>query len=335
MISAKQLAGILCAAVMTCGGPARAQTPPPPQHAANLARGVNILGYDKAFWRDHTQGRFKERYFTMLREAGFTAVRVNLTPFAYMDDKLALSPHWLDTLDWVVARSLATGLTPVLDLHEFGTMAADPEGNQPKFLAVWRQLAERYRNQPPEVVFELLNEPNGKLTDALWNSYAAEALAIVRKSNPTRKVIIGPGHWNGIDSLPALVLPEQDRNLIVTVHYYDPMRFTHQGAPWSADNKGYSGITWTGSAAEKQAVDTRLGQAADWGRVHARPLFLGEFGAYDKGDMASRARYTAQVARTAERLGMGWAYWQFDSDFIVYDIDQDAWVAPIRDALTK
>jgi endoglucanase len=49
--------------------------------------------------------------------------------------------------------------------------------------------------------------------------------------------------------------------------------------------------------------------------------------------MESRARYTAAVARTAERLGWSWAYWQFDSDFVVYDIPNSQWIAPIHRAL--
>jgi endoglucanase len=39
------------------------------------------------------------------------------------------------------------------------------------------------------------------------------------------------------------------------------------------------------------------------------------------------------VARTAEKLGFCWAYWQFDADFIVYNIDKEQWVKPILDAL--
>ena len=62
-------------------------------------------------------------------------------------------------------------------------------------------------------------------------------------------------------------------------------------------------------------------------------MFLGEFGAYEKGDMPSRVRWTDFVTRQAEKLGWSWAYWQFDSDFIVYDIDNERWVEPIRDAL--
>jgi endoglucanase len=49
--------------------------------------------------------------------------------------------------------------------------------------------------------------------------------------------------------------------------------------------------------------------------------------------MESRLRYTGFVAREAERLGWSWAYWQFDSDFVVYDIEHDRWVEPLRDAL--
>jgi endoglucanase len=47
----------------------------------------------------------------------------------------------------------------------------------------------------------------------------------------------------------------------------------------------------------------------------------------------ARVRWTAHVARTAESLGWAWTYWQFDSDFIVYDIDKDSWVEPILKAL--
>ena len=39
------------------------------------------------------------------------------------------------------------------------------------------------------------------------------------------------------------------------------------------------------------------------------------------------------AAWSAEKLGWSWAYWQFDSDFIVYNINEDHWVEPIRDAL--
>ena len=53
-----------------------------------LGRGVNILGYDP-IWRSQDKARFQAKYFQLLKEAGFTSVRINLQPFRLMEgDKL-------------------------------------------------------------------------------------------------------------------------------------------------------------------------------------------------------------------------------------------------------
>lgn len=300
---------------------------------SKMARGVNIIGYDDELWKDHTIGRFKEAYFKKIKEAGFSSIRVNLFPFSHMDSNYQIKTAWLETLDWVVKNGLKAKLMVILDLHEYNAMADDPVAKKEMFLSVWRQLAPRYKDQPNQVVFELLNEPNQKLSVELWNTYLEEAINLVRQTNPNRTLIIGPGNWNGIESLPTLILPNEDKNIVVTVHFYHPMPFTHQGAWWSKENKDLSGIQWTGTESEKADVISKLKAAADWSKANNRPIFLGEFGAYDKADMDSRARYTAFVARTAEKFGFSWAYWQFDSDFIVYDIVKETWVKPILNAL--
>jgi endoglucanase len=269
----------------------------------------------------------------MIKDAGFSTVRINLNPFTQMDSQNKINPGWLETLDWVVTKGLDANLMIILDLHEYTTMADNPEAKKEMFLSFWKQIAPRYKDKSANVVFELLNEPNQKLTLDMWNSFLAEAVKIIRESNPERTLIIGPGNWNGIESLNTLKLPENDRNIIVTVHFYHPMRFTHQGAAWADEYKNLSGIKWTATPDEKEEVKSKLKVASDWSLKNDRPIFLGEFGAYDKGDMDSRARYTAFVARTAEKLGFSWAYWQFDSDFIVYNIDKECWVEPILDAL--
>ena len=55
---------------------------------------------------------------------------------------------------------------------------------------------------------------------------------------------------------------------------------------------------------------------------------------YDKAPMESRVRYLTFLVGTMEKLGWSWAYWQFDSDFILYDVKNDKWIEPVRDALT-
>jgi endoglucanase len=324
---------VLFMASLSMNYKALAQTVTATDQSIKIGRGVNILGYDNEFWQDHTKGRFKEQYFKMIKEAGFSSVRINLYPFKFMDSQYKLNPKWLETLDWAINKGLEADLMIILDLHEYNAMADNPEAKKEMFLSFWKQVAPRYKDKSDRVIFEILNEPNQKLTVEMWNTFLAEAVKIIRESNPNRTLIIGPGNWNGIESLNTLKLPENDRNIIVTVHFYHPMRFTHQGAPWSRENKNLSGIKWTGTVEEKEEVVSKLKVAADWALKYDRPIFLGEFGSYDKADMDSRARYTAFVARTAEKLGFSWAYWQFDSDFIVYNIDKECWVEPILNAL--
>ena len=145
-----------------------------------------------------------------------------------------------------------------------------------------------YATAPANVVFEILNEPSRKLTPSLWNEYLADALAVIRKTNPSRTVIVGPGYWNSIDHLSELELPATDTNLIVTVHYYTPMDFTHQGAAW-VDRKDKLGVDWLGTDKDLSLIKTNFDKASSWAKDHHRPVFLGEFGTYDKAPMDSRA----------------------------------------------
>jgi endoglucanase len=317
---------------------AAAESPSPKETGSfeqnkRLGRGVNIIGYDP-LWRSRSKARIQNEHFKLIKEAGFSSVRINLHPFRYgnADASYKLSRTWFETLDWAIGQALSNELMVILDFHEFGAMGRDPTGNKSRFLAIWKQIAERYKDYPNKVIFEILNEPSRELTAELWNQLLREALAVIRRGNPGRTVIIGPAQWTNINSLERLELPESDRNIIVTVHYYSPMEFTHQGASWTG-HKDKVGIEWNGTFEERQAIVRDFEKARAWSQKHNRPMFLGEFGAYDRADMPSRVRYINFVTRQAEKMGWSWAYWQFDSDFVVYDIPNKKWIEPIRDAL--
>ncbi len=310
--------------------PAAPAAPDPFDQVKQMRRGVNILGYDP-FWKDETKARFKENHFTRIHDGGFQTVRVNLHAFRYMDSDNRLPAEWLRKLDWIVDKALASKLIVILDEHDFQALGEDAT-KAPKLLSFWRQISERYQSRPPQVLFEILNEPNSKLTGESWNALLKEALAIIRKTNPTRNVVIGPASWNSITALNTLELPDGDRHIIATVHYYIPMEFTHQGAPWNKSTANLSGIAW-GSEPERQRVEKDFAGVQQWSDSHKRPILLGEFGAYDKGDIDSRVRYTSFVARTAESHGWAWAYWQFDGDFVVFDMAKDDWNHQIHRAL--
>jgi endoglucanase len=299
-----------------------------------LGRGVNILGYDP-IWKDLQKARFQEQYFRLIKEAGFSHVRINLHPFRdakFLADGV-IAAEWFTTLDWAVQHALDNKLMVILDFHEFHAMGDDPLGHKEQFLGVWRQIAEHCKQAPDSVIFEILNEPNKNLTPDLWNAMLGEALRVIRQSNPRRTVIVGPTSWNGIQDLAKLQLPDDDRNLIVTIHYYQPFAFTHQGAAF-AGLKDKTGVSWNGTEEQRQAIATDFDKAQAWAKAHGRPLYLGEFGVYDKAEMASRARWTAFIVRQAERRGWSLAWWQFDGDFVLYDVSQNRWTEPILHALT-
>src|SRR5262249_13761162 len=144
---------------------------------------------------------------------------------------------------------------------------------------------------------------------------------------------IGPGHWDGIDHLNNLRLPEDDRGLIVTVHYYSPLHFTHQNASWISGSTSWTGTTWTGTKLQRQALARDFEGVATWARQNQRPVYVGEFGAYQAADLPSRARWTAAVVRAARRYGFSWAYWEFCAGFGAYDPRKNVWRKPLLHAL--
>lgn len=295
-----------------------------------LGRGINILGYD-GVWEGGQNAPFRLENLTAIKKAGFSHVRINFFGFKFMGPENVLDEIVLRRLDTVIEEVLARGLIPVLDEHDTHVCQSDVAGCTEKLKSFWRQISERYAGRYPTLVFEVLNEPGGLMTSASWNSLLNECLAIIRRTNPERPVIAAVLNTDDIP-IDELALPAEDRKLIVTFHYYAPIRFTHQGAPWSETFSKIGPLAWgTRDDEAKAAADFR--KMSLWAESERRPLYLGEFGVYERAPSDSRLRYLSFVARSADRLGWSWAYWQFDHDFAAFDSARQAWKPGILRAL--
>jgi len=295
-----------------------------------LGRGINILGYD-GIWEGGHNAPFRLDNLTTIRKAGFAHVRINFFGFKFMGPGNVLDEIVLRRLDAVVEEVLARNLIPILDEHDTHVCQSDVAGCTEKLKSFWRQIAERYAGKYPKLVFEVLNEPGGQMTAAEWNALLNECLGIIRRTNSVRPVIAAVLN---VDENPVdeLTLPADDRNLIVTFHYYAPLQFTHQGAPWSRTFSKIGPLDWASQDDEaKAAADFR--KMSLWAEKEKRPVYLGEFGVYERAPSESRARYLSFVARSADRLGWSWAYWQFDHDFAAFDSARQAWKPDILRAL--
>ena len=217
-------------------------------HAKNrqLGRSINF-GNALEAPREGAWGlTLEEAYFARAKEGGFDSIRL---PISWTHHTAKTAPYKVDEkfferVDWAVNQATQRGLNIIVNVHHYDELNADPVAEEARYLAIWRQIAERYQNQDDRVYFELLNEPHGVFNEQpeLWNELLARALSVVRESNPTRPVIVGPVGYNSTDQLPELRLPD-DPNLIATVHLYDPFNFTHQGADW-VEPRLPTGVTW-------------------------------------------------------------------------------------------
>lgn len=303
-----------------------------------LGRGINM---GNALEAPNYEGEWgmilDEEYFQLIAEAGFTNVRIPIRWSAHAGQSAphTIDPDFLARVDWAVEQALTNDLHVIINVHHYDGMMQEPDAHQERFFSIWRQLAEHYRDQPPQVLFELLNEPHANLLAFRWNKILAETIGIIRESNPARILIVGPTGWNNTNDLPSLELPEEEQQLIVTIHQYEPFRFTHQGAEWVDNSTPWQGTTWEGTETEQRQIVNILDRAASWAERNNRPIFLGEFGAYSKADMDSRARWTAFVARSAEERNFSWAYWEFGAGFGVYNRSRSEWNEPLRKALLE
>ena len=304
---------------------------PAVEKGRSMGRGINILGYD-GIWSGHDNAPFQLQWLKMIHDAGFGHVRINLHAFQYIDDKGRLDPDLLPRLDRVLSAAVKTGLVPVVDEHDFESCQRDAALCEKKLVAFWTAAGAYFADRQPDAVFELLNEPAGDLSQQQWNDLSRRLLRILRKSSPKRTIIVAVLNVEDAEQINGLQLPQDDQNVIVTFHYYKPMRFTHQGAPWERKYSGLRDIGW-GSEAERELVTSDFDAVEAWAKATGRPVYLGEFGVFDRAPGGARAEYISFMARSAERRGWSWAYWQFDHDFAAFNNETQAWVPDILNAL--
>lgn len=319
-----------------------AVTPETCKVAHALGRGVN-LGNMLDAPREGDWGVKLEPAFIDKAASSFATVRV---PVRWSNHAAPTADATLDEVfakrvDQTIDALLAKNVYVILNMHHYTQIHGDPQHPnefavepavmETRLVNMWRQIAMRYRDRSPKLLFELLNEPHGRLNGEPWNELSAKTLAVVRESNPTRVVLIGPGEWNAIPELPKLRMPK-DRNLIASIHNYDPFPFTHQGADWLA--KPFPTGVKCCDAGQRKVIADVLESARRWNQSSGYPVYLGEFGTFEKVDMASRESYARTVRDEAERRGIGWAYWELASpSFGMYSPQAGGWHEPIRRAL--
>lgn len=284
---------------------------------------------------------------------GFTGVRyaVWLEPEFVEGAVDQTDPDWLDTwLDQIRAEIdllVAQDLTVVVNFNQ----NLNGDGTGDRIAARWSRVAEEFQDLPPNVYFEVLNEPNlsggfspeNTVSADQWNAIVAKVIPEIRATNPQRIIVVPSAMWAIPQAIPELELPEGDEHLIATFHNYFPLEFTHQGS-W---DKAWIGTTWAGTPEEVATMKGTMNNAVCWSRQTGVPLFVGEFSSYDAGTYVDvdPMLWNKTMVQLMEAEDITWTYFlltglldpgtqriSFDS---LWDGFVDVWNQPVLDALEE
>jgi len=301
-----------------------------------LGRGVNMGNCFEAPSENDWGNPWKPEYFKIMHDLGFDHVRLPVR-WEPADRSMATAPYtinpaFFNRIQQVVDTARKYKLHIIVNMHHHEALFEDPDGQKERFLSQWYQIADYFKSYSDTLLFEVMNEPHGNLTPDKWNTFFTDALTEIRKTNPTRMVLMGTADYGGLGGLSKLQVPDDD-NVIVTVHYYNPFNFTHQGAEWVSGADAWLGTKWLDIVPERETVQNEFRAALDFSTTNNVPIHVGEFGAYSKADIESRERWTTYLGRYFEEENLSWAYWEFSAGFGIYNPTTKQYVEPIVNAL--
>lgn len=271
--------------------------------------------------------------FRIIREAGFDTVRlpVKFSIHTAPRPPYEIRPAFMKRMEEVSQQALAANLNIIIDLHHYKEVQADPDGQRERFVAIWRQISEKFRNYDNRLWFELLNEPG----DLFWNKRSLDviftpALQEIRRTNPTRPIIITGQYGSQIRSLATLELPDDDPNLHPTFHFYEPKPFTHQGAKWTTQ---YHPVGTSFTNADRAIIDANVALVKAYINRTGRVPFLGEYGAIDIAGVSDeqRVRYYEAVSAAFASIGVQSCAWSYTNGFSLYR--NGAWIKGMPEAI--
>lgn len=209
--------------------------------------------------------------------------------------------EWLDEN---IAWAKKNGIYLILNMHvPQGGFQSGGEGmalwdvpeNQKRFIALWKAIAARYKDEPIIAGFDILNEPYVSKSADQWQSLAEKLDAGIREADKNHLVIVEQlnmiknGDWHMYTRNNFFIMKDPD--VMYTFHFYAPFEYTHQYAPWT-ELKGKDGGKYPDRSASKwtenkgmmlfdsdyleECMETYL----QWGADHNVPLYMGEFGLY-------------------------------------------------------
>ena len=324
-----------------------------------IKRGTNL-----SHWLSQSEERgearrthIQEDDFARLDSLGFDFVRIPIDEVQFWDEEGNKLPEaWqmlTQALDWSVKHHLRA----IVDLHiirshyfnavnegqEDANTLFTSEKAQQDLINLWYQLSEALKGYSNDsVAYEFMNEPVAPEHEQ-WNQLVAKVHAALRKVEPKRTLVIGSNLWQGYQTIKYLRVPENDKNIVLSFHYYNPMILTHYGAWWTPIGKYKGKVNYPGILVSKEdyeaapdslkpELEPYLTQEYNIDKIRADfkdaieaakkynlQLFCGEWGVYEPVDRNLAYAWTKDMLKVFDEFNIAWTTWCYDADFGFWD----------------
>ncbi len=324
-----------------------------------IGRGTNV-----SHWLSQSEERgearrlhIQEDDFARLDSLGFDFVRLPIDEVQFWDeDGNKLPEAWelmTNAINWAEKHHLRT----IVDLHiirshyfnavnEGGSSANTlftSEEAQQQLINMWYQLSDVLKGYSNDsVAYEFMNEPVADDHEQ-WNQLIAKVHKALREREPQRTLVIGSNRWQGYETMKYLKVPEGDKNIILSFHYYNPMLLTHRGAWWTPVGKYTGKITYPGILISKEDYEAAPAElkpelepylTQEWNidkiradfadaiaaaKQYGLQLFCGEWGVYEPVERDLAYAWTKDMMQVFTENNIAWTTWCYDADFGFWD----------------
>lgn len=326
-----------------------------------IERGTNISHWlSQSEERGEARARhIQEDDFARLDSLGFDFVRLPIDEVQFWDEEGSKLPEAWQLMHNAIRWAEKHHLRTIVDLHIIRShyFNASLEGNadantlfssekaQQDLINMWYQLSDALKGYSCDsVAYEFMNEPVADDHEQ-WNQLIVKVHKALREREPQRTLVIGSNLWQGYETMKYLKVPENDKNIILSFHYYNPMILTHYGAWWTPIGKYTGRVNYPGVLVSQEdyeaAPDTvkhlldenhYTTQVWDIDKIRADfqdaiaaakkydlQLFCGEWGVYEKVDRELAYRWTKDMLTVFKENHIAWTTWCYDADFGFWD----------------
>jgi endoglucanase len=317
-----------------------------------IKRGINISHWlsqnnDQSFSRSNL---FTESDVIFLKEKGYDHLRIPVDEenLWNIDGVKQLEAFQLlhNAIGWCQKHNLRV----IIDLHIIRSHSFNNKKNllwestdaKNHFIQLWLQLSDEFKKYPINLLaYELLNEAVAeKASD--WNELVKLTLFALRKTEPNRMVVVGSNMWQSPNTFHELDLPENDKNIIVSFHFYTPMIFTHYKASWCPFAKYVGSVEYPGQAVninelihyDKDLVDEvnkhngfftpdtllkLIQEPIEYAKKNGIQLYCGEFGCLPTVHRSARLQWYKDVRTIFETNNISWSNWDYKGGFAIFN----------------